>query len=432
MMIVSVTALVVLAAAGRMAGRSWLSPGAFFSAFWAGIILTGAIGAPDYETPWIGPAWIALACCALSAGCVLGDLRRGDEREAVAPGGPDRAYDGLPVAIAICVAMGLAYLVARIVIIGPVWSFDEDDPDLPRVFQILLTTHYAGPAFGGLYFASGRRRSRLVGLAALVAPALTALVFLRRSWLLMSGMFFVGGLFAAWVRRQGGPVRLLTPKRMAIGGALVVGLAGFAILFQMFRLQLDGTEASVADTAATYKEAIGSDHFDESWTRVRVILFGYVAPFSHWMTQAWDRPPSASWGAWTFGGPFRLVGLGERTRIDDFELQSGALSNLYTAFYSLIRDFSPLGALAAMFVFGVIAGWGYRCVSCGRTMAIPVLIGFYATTIFSPLWPLFRYNSLIGGLAFVGLFFARGALVRHHARLGQTSRHAEETRWTGA
>ena len=408
----SVTALLSLAVAGRLAGKSWLSPGAFFSAFWAGIVLMSAIGAPDYETPWIGPAWIALACCAFSVGSVLGDLRRGDEAEVPAIARPDPALAGMPIAIIACIAMGLIYLVARVVLIGPVWSFDEDAPDLPEPYQLLLAAHYGGPAFGGMYYSSGRKRSRLLALASLVPPALTALVYVRRSWLLMSGMFWVGGFFTATVRAHHGSVRLVTAKRLLIGGAIVTGLAGTAVLFQMFRLQLDGTERSVADTASSYKDAFDSEDLEEAWTRVRVILFGYVTPFSHWMAHAWDRPPPLSWGAWTFAGPCRLMGLGERVRIDDFALQSGALSNLYTAFYGLARDFSPLGAIAAMFVFGVVAGAAYRGVARGRVMAIPVLVGFYATTIFSPIWPLFRYNALICGLVYVGMFFARVAMSR--------------------
>jgi len=425
MMILPVMALVILAVASRAVSRNWLSPGAFFSAFWAGIGLSGAIGAPDFDTPWIGPAWIALACFALSAGCILGELSHGEEEEARVVQVPDRVYDGLPIAIAICVVMGMAYLISRIVIIGPVWSFDEDDLDLPKPFQLLLASHYGGPAFGGLYFASGRKRSRLIGLISLVAPALTALVYLRRSWLLMSGMFFVGGLFTAWVRAHHGPARLVTPKRLAIGVAITVGLAGVAILFQMFRLQLNGTEASVSDTASSYKEAIGSDNFDEAWTRVRVILFGYLTPFSNWMNRVWDQPPTLTWGAWTFGGPCRIIGYGELVRIEEFELQSGALSNLYTAFYGLICDFSPLGALVVMFGFGVVSGWAYRGVSSGHAMAMPILVGFYASTIFSPLWSLFRYNTLIGGLIYLGLFFARGEIMRRRAGISPSSLPAE-------
>jgi hypothetical protein len=407
MTLVAVAALVGVALAGRLAGKSWLSPGAFFSVFWAGIVLLGAIGAPDYETPWIGPAWIALACAAFSAGCFLGDFRRGDEPPPEPIARPDPALAGMPIAIAGCFAMGLVYLIARVVILGPVWSFDEDAPDLPEPYQLLLAAHYGGPAFGGLYFASGRRRARLLSITTLIPPALMALVYVRRSSLLMSGMFWLGGLFTASARAHDGPVRLVTARRLLIWGLIASTLAGVAVLFQMFRLQLDGTEASVADTASSYMDAIGSDNLDEAWTRVRVILFGYVAPFSHWMARAWDSPPPLTWGAWTFAGPYRLLGLGERVRIDDFELQSGALSNLYTAFYGLARDFSPLGALAAMFAFGFVAGSAYRLVTRGRTLAIPVLVGVYATTIFSPIWPLFRYNALIFGLVYVAMFFAR-------------------------
>ncbi len=413
MIILPVAALASLAVAGRLAGKSWLSPGAFFSAFWAGIVLMGAIGAPDYETPWIGPAWIALACCAFSAGSALGELRRPDEPPDAVISRPDPAMAGMSIAIIACIAMGLVYLVARVVLIGPVWSFDEDAPDLPEPCQLLLAAHYGGPAFGGMYYSSGRKRARLLGLAALIPAALMALVYVRRSWLLMSGMFWIGGFFAATVRAHRDSARLFTAKRIVIGVAILVSLAAIAVLFQMFRLQLDGTEASVADTASSYKGAFDSGDLEEAWTRVRVILFGYVTPFSHWMARAWDRPPPPTWGAWTFAGPCRLLGLGERVRIDDFALQSGALSNLYTAFYGLARDFSPTGAIAVMFVFGVVAGVAYRGTARGHVMAIPLLVGFYAATIFSPIWPLFRYNALICGLVYVGMFFARVALARH-------------------
>ncbi len=78
-----------------------------------------------------------------------------------------------------------------------------------------------------------------------------------------------------------------------------------------------------------------------------------------------------------------------------------------------------------MFVFGTIAGWAYRGVSRGQALAMPVLIGFYATTIFSPLWSLFRYNALIGGVLYLGLFFARGALVRQRAGFPSSPQLAE-------
>ena len=155
-MFLSVASLVALAVAGRLAAKSWLSPGAFFSAFWAGIVLMGAIGAPDYETPWIGPAWIALACCAFSAGSVLGDLRRADEPTSLAIARPDPALAGMPIAIVACIVMGLIYLVARVLLIGPVWSFDEDAPDLPEPYQLLLAAHYGGPAPGEATFSPRR------------------------------------------------------------------------------------------------------------------------------------------------------------------------------------------------------------------------------------------------------------------------------------
>ena len=410
MMVASAFTLTAMAVAGRLAGGSWLSPGAFFSAFWAGIVLTGAMGAPDYETPWIGPAWIAMACGAFSAGSVLGDLHLAEEPTTRPVARPDPALAGMPVAIVVCVAMGFVYLVARVLIIGPVWSFDEDAPELSEPYQFLLAAHYGGPALGGLYFSSGRKRARLLGLISLVPPALTAFVYVRRSWILMSGMFWVGGLFTAAVRSRDEVVRFSTTKRWMIGATIVGGLAAVAVLFQLFRLQLDGTESSLTDTASSYKDALGSDNFDEAWTRARVLFFGYVTPFSHWLARAWDNPPPPTWGAWTFAGPFRLLGLGERVRIEDFELQSGAMSNLYTAFYGLIRDFSPAGALVVVFAFGIVAGWAYRGVTRGRLIAVPVLVGFYATTIFSPIWPLFRYNALILGLVYVGLFLGRVAL----------------------
>ena len=80
---------------------------------------------------------------------------------------------------------------------------------------------------------------------------------------------------------------------------------------------------------------------------------------------------------------------------------------------------------------GAVVGSAFRLVEGGRAGAMPVLIAFYAATIFSPIWSLFRYNSLVMPVVFLALYFAaRGWFVAsrlrapHHGTTAPTTARA--------
>lgn len=133
--------------------------------------------------------------------------------------------------------------------------------------------------------------------------------------------------------------------------------------------------------------------------QLRSDLFGYLPVFESFVQN--EPAYKRSFGIYTFAGAFDVLGLSKRVAALNYEpvmLDNGSSSNIFTAFRGLIQDFSMFGALVLCIAGGSLAGGAYANASRGRMSGVPLLAGYYAFFLWSPIVSIFNYNSVWLGL----------------------------------
>ena len=229
--------------------------------------------------------------------------------------------------------------------------------------------------------AGGRPAVRVLALVPLLLAFANGLTTASRAGLLLAGAMWVSAVLAMDVYREGVTVRLFHPRWIA--GTLVGGLALVAAyaLLQWIR--------GGADTPF-YAVALAR--------RAVAAFLGAIAAFTEWFAVAKTSPPS--WGAITFAGPFDLLQLAERRQgIYDTEVYFavGLGTNIYTLFRGLIEDFGFVGSWLVCLLSGALSSVAFRrCCSGLVTWVVPLSV-FYSMILFSHLYSMFIFNSVIMG-----------------------------------
>jgi oligosaccharide repeat unit polymerase len=125
-------------------------------------------------------------------------------------------------------------------------------------------------------------------------------------------------------------------------------------------------------------------------------VLGPPAAFADWYAHANEEEPE--WGARTFAGEFDLLQI--RKRISGRYLETSNVvgtesTNVYTLFRGLIEDFTPIGAIVAALLAGVIAQVLYARRHNLSPAAALVLAAFYGTVLYSPIVSFFSYNGVL-------------------------------------
>jgi oligosaccharide repeat unit polymerase len=142
----------------------------------------------------------------------------------------------------------------------------------------------------------------------------------------------------------------------------------------------------------------------EYWILLRSNFFGYLPALDQWLHTR--DPQRLTFGAYTVAGVFEGLGVFTRERglYDDLVvLEDGVPTNIYTVFRGLLTDFSLGGALFVCFVGGAIGGRAYRHVIRGQINQFPILAGYYAFFMLSPIISVFNYNATLLALLVSGL-----------------------------
>src|SRR5262249_3465142 len=132
-------------------------------------------------------------------------------------------------------------------------------------------------------------------------------------------------------------------------------------------------------------------------------VFAHPYLFSRYLRYAFDNPPPPKNGVLTFGGPLQLLGVYERTHFEDFQVDPGIQSNVYTLFRPPIDDFGFAGSFISFLVAGVLAGWAYRRISHGDIIFAPILTAFYPHVLVVGGY-FFAYNTLVLCHVMVGMY----------------------------
>jgi oligosaccharide repeat unit polymerase len=401
---------VSLGITARLLRRSWLAPGAFFTLYWSIAAVSPLIFSP-YEKVSAGAVmWIFFSTLAVFSGDLVGALSRKNEqqvKENVLFSASQISF--ISVIVIFCSIVGMVSFViifnsaAQNLSLLSVQDFVAvarkiADTRYTRAYKPFLTQFlnmflYAGPLFGGLLVGIENRRRYLIIAALPMLPAvLMTAIFILRGFIIISILLWIGSYLGT--RVLVGSQQLFTKRHLVLGLTAVILLFIIVIGARFARTGFRDTRSIPA----------------RSYAEVCKIAFGHMAVFSNWFDRTGLQVKSPLPGAYTFAGVFNLLGIRKREVglfTETVTLSNGAPSNIYTVFRVLIEDFTPLGSLVLLFLIGLLASRIYLRLVQGRARALPILVAFYASVLWSFITCIWIWNSIIAAF----ILFTIGFLI---------------------
>ena len=424
MTLLALAPLVALAALGRALLGSWLAPGVFFALYWSLAFVVPLVIAPQDPVSAAAVLWVFLAAGAVFVGALFGGgLDFGPVREQ--PGEAAITPDARrPLALAAigCAVLGLGAPLIPLVSQGygftvftslkalvsaaielSVGRYSETYSP-PALSQAALPLLSAGPVFAGALAALRPRRvEKLAVVGVFLPPLLLTVTQTQRAVTILAVVNWISAYLAVGVLL--GRTSPFTRRHLvvaALGGLFAIVLAFVGAMVRVGASDLN----AIADVAP---KVLGG-------------ALGHATVFSQWFESGGAAAAPPTWGAYTFAGLYDALGIGQRRPglfAESVVLASGDETNIYTMFRPLIQDFTLVGALVALTVLGLIGGVAYRAVGRGRIELVPVLAGFYATTLFSAITSIWVYNSMMA--VFVLFAVATLAYGRYRRRVRGTA-----------
>jgi oligosaccharide repeat unit polymerase len=402
--------LVTVTVASRMRCGSWFAPAAYVGLIWSFFIGVSLL-VVEYPIPRSGLWMLVLFIVTIQLGALIvhqiqprirASGRSGWAGEFESLIVPCRRYGVLCAAVALagCVyflfisleQFGLPFTWIGVLGVGARWTLLRyTDVMEPWPVRIAVTWLHPAALLGGiLYACSSKRLDRMIGAVTLLPAFAYGVLTAARAAILLGLTCWIGGYVSTLCVRNEGRLKLFSVRRFAsvlLTGACMLGM--FAAI------------GGVRD--ARWYHSFVLD-FQES--KIFAYMFGSPAAFADW----WNRNSDisgAQWGVRTFAGEFDLLGIRTKTigaYTDLANVVMGAEeSNVYTIFRGLIEDFTPFGAVLISACVGGLASWVYVTSSKNVRGALFWLSGFYAASLFSPMFSLFSFNGVTLAWVVAGL-----------------------------
>jgi oligosaccharide repeat unit polymerase len=408
-------ALSVLACVARLLSDSWLAPSSFAALLWSVFVWISML-ATDYPI-YASAVWvIVLFVSVLQLGAFIGQEIGGGRVGGIVRQDIETLNTGTPntLVVRICVACTIVAFAGALYFIS--WSFRRFDlPASPTSFLVLghlwsdqryeygelepwpvrLTTMWTYPAalLGGIGFATAKNRmTKSWTLLPFLPALLVGSIVAARAGMLISLICWFSGYFSVRHWQYNGTYPLFR-RRLVL---LLAALGAVGLMLFLFADALRGL-------------GYGEHTFELTLDPQRLLKYslGSLAAFSSWFHHY--KADHATFGAYTFGGIFDLLGLQHREiglYGGSVTLPDGEETNIYTALRGLIEDFTLLGTVCLAFVMGFMSEMVLRNPSRRTETSILFTSAYYAFILCSPLTSVFTYNGLI--LAWVvGAFVLR-------------------------
>src|SRR6266704_2467256 len=352
------TALLLLACAARLLSDSWLAPSAFTALIWSTFVWISML-ATDYPI-YASAVWVVVLFVlvfqlgAFSGESVIGGrpgkMMRRDRADAnnLTPNSTALLFS---VVFAIVALAGAIYFVfwsfwrfdlpaspISLLALGNLWSVQRYEYGELEPWPVRLTIMWVYPAalLGGIASAASKSgRTKLWTLSSFLPALLVAFVVAARAGVLMSLICWFSGYFGVKHWQSNGTYPLF--RRRLLLQLAALGVAA-VVLFVFVDAMRQSTDAQSFQLALDLP-------------RLLKYSFGSLAAFSSWFHQY--KADRATFGAYTFGGIFDLLGIKQREiglGLQLMALPGGEETNIYTALRSLIEDFTLLGAVFVAFV----------------------------------------------------------------------------------
>ena len=219
----------------------------------------------------------------------------------------------------------------------------------PTIIQsVLLAGNYFSCLLGGAILAASHienaGKSKNVVFVAL--PILTLIAFglfqNTKANILYGGALYFSGYLSIRILGPNPNLKLVDIGKLIFKGAMLLSV----VLLLLIAMQ-----------SMRYGVLFLSG--EEIYTMIVEYAFAHVSGFQFWFDFYYDEHGRLYFGAKTFAGVFNLFGdsiQGGSTLLQNKQIGMNLVTNVDTAFADLIMDFGVLGAMVAMFFFGLFIG----------------------------------------------------------------------------
>lgn len=416
--IIATISMLIVGAVAKLLTRDWCHPAAIFATFWAIACGVSILVAPENISSGSGPLWILLNTVFVAAGAITGaafactsQSRRVAIASSVQCQSCPMSNRWLRTAAAICIFLALLYLglwlrlqgidaasltslqnLARSALKMSIARY-SGTAVTPIYIQLLLTTVYLAPLFGGALYLQRQRRSDTALALLSVLPSLVCFATQStRSSVLYGATMWIAGYLS--IRPYLG-IRAAKFKKKTLAS----GIAAVLLMFLLMTVGDSLRSGGAQDNANTQNLVTN---------RTKTYLGGHVAALSQWLDDSDLGAISPSPGRYTLVGLYELIQPGTRVGgvIGQFVTITTGYTNVFTYFRELIEDATVAGSLAIILVLAFCGGFAYRKVAERRAAWIGILAAFYAGALFG-ISSIFGYNSMILALALYSAAWAR-------------------------
>jgi oligosaccharide repeat unit polymerase len=395
--LIPVTFLVFVTLVVRTQQKSWLSPGAFIMLITSIYMIAPLLFTPNYMV-WHGSLWwIVLSTITFYIGSAIGMRFKTKKKNNTLSmefikSVPFKGLKKWTFLFSLIGIAGLLYFLNRLGLSLNVFvSFNSlgdvsssishsrytGEYSQPTLYNIALAFNYSAGFLGGMLWIFNRTR---IAFFPFIPIILTTALTTTKSVIIFITLFWIGGFLTAKVLTK--QFKVFTPKLLlnySLIGALLNGL--FIIYFMLRYNWLD-----VKYLGAIYGKLV---HY----------YFGYLPAFSEWFRNYGYGWNELLWGQMTFAGVWDVLGVDRvQGMYDNFIIIDpikGNSTNIYTIYRFFIDDFGLFGSILVFLLIGLIVGYAYKQVLNGRILFMPILMLFYAQTLFSNTTSILSYNSLL-------------------------------------
>ena len=373
--------------------KSWLSPSSFFAIFWLFFTITPVIFAPEYNVEINGLWFIALLVMANTSGGLISlTFRRTNSKNFSRYSNLEKiTIKNLLIifnVISLSGMIGLIFYAKYFYLIDVknfftlpnLISIDRYSGNLyyPIYIKYALYFIYPGNIIGGIWFCNKNLnfKNKLLCYLSLFLSIILGIIEGSRTSILLGGILFFSSWFATKAILNNGKIKISILKFVTSSFLLIFSFIIFFITIQWLRQGLDPILA------------------DFLIIRIKAYFFGYLSAFTIWFETV-DNFFYVNNVFTTFAGPLNLIGVLERDLgfYDSTYIFNDISTNIFTAFRSLVTDFSVVGAFMLAFLFGIYFQYLFQKRTEKISGVIPIAM-FYSFILYSPLISIFHYNSI--------------------------------------
>lgn len=149
---------------------------------------------------------------------------------------------------------------------------------------------------------------------------------------------------------------------------------------------------------ASYLRYAGKLSGKEFFEHIVIYLIGNITPFTDWIVNRYNETSKLYYGEYSFRSFFVLLGfVHARAGVYNYfvPILGTESSNVHTAFRGLIEDYSLIGTYIILFIFGILSKFFYIKIKQCHFLYIAFILPIYSFILWSPVYSIFAYNSLI-------------------------------------